>query len=92
MQFVLKKDGSWGRKSFVDLADVDVVSIKVSLEKKDDNRDMEGGGTQNEIATKLQKNNGTEVEVIVDDPCHTATKEVESLNHLNTKSTSFVST
>ena len=40
MQFVHKKDGLWGRKSFVDLTEVDVPSNEVSLKEDDDNCDI----------------------------------------------------
>ena len=40
MQFVHKKDGSWGRKSFVDLIEVDVPSNEMSSKEDDDNCDI----------------------------------------------------
>ena len=52
MQFVHKKDGSWGRKSFVDLIEVDVPSDEMSSKEDDDNCDIKGEGTENEIATR----------------------------------------
>ena len=52
MQFVHKKDGLWGKKSFVDLTEVDVPSNEVSSKEDDDNCDIKEGGTENEIATR----------------------------------------
>ena len=53
VQFVHKADGSWARKSYVDPIEDKVSSNEVSSEEKNDNHNIEGEGTQNEIATNL---------------------------------------
>ena len=83
MQFVRKKDGLRERESSMDPTEVDVSSTETSLEENDDNRNINGGGTQNEITIELQKGNMIRAKVIVDDPTHTVMKEFELSNNLN---------
>lgn len=53
MQFVHKADGSWARKSSVDPIEDKLSLNEVSSKEENDNHDIEGEGTQNEIATNL---------------------------------------
>ena len=83
MQFVRKKDGLWERESSMDPTEVDVSSIEASLEEDDDNHNVKGWGTQNEIAIELWKGNMIGAKVVVDVPSHTIMKEVKLSNNLN---------
>ena len=57
IQFVCKKDGLWGRKSFVPSSKVVVSSDKGYLEEENENSDVEREDTQNENAVEIPLNN-----------------------------------
>ena len=53
--------------------------------EKNENQDIEGGGTKNENVTKIPSNNGAGAVVIMDHPSQTARNEVEASDNLNAK-------
>ena len=49
MHFVHKKNGSWGRKSFVSPSEVDVSSNNGSSKEENENENVEGRGKREEV-------------------------------------------
>ena len=65
--------------------EVDVSLDNGALKEKNENQDIEGGGTKNENVTKIPSNNGAGAVVIMDHPSQTARNEVEASDNLNAK-------
>ena len=83
MHFVCKKNGLWGRKSFVPPLEVDVSSDDDSSEEENKNVDIEERDTKNENAIGILSNNGVGAKAVVDHSSQIARNEVEASDNLN---------
>ena len=89
MHFVGKKNGLWGRKSFMPHSKVDMSSNNDSSEEENENEDVEGRCTENENATALPSNNGVKAKMTIDHPSQIARNEVKASDNLNAQISSI---
>ena len=83
MHFVCKKDGLWGRKPYVPRLELDVSSDDGALAKENENDDVKGRHTENDIAIELSSNDEVEAKPVVDHPSQIARNEAEKSDNLN---------
>ena len=63
--------------------DVDVSLDYEASKEKNENHDVEGGGTENENVIEIPSNNGARVEAIADHSSQIAKNEVKASDNLN---------